>query len=726
MKFTDLINLKKTMNALAVFLGLNASEDDVPIDAQKQELKLEAEQLAKIQAQFGEEKTQNMIDAINKEIKAVLAKNLEFKSIQDEIDAIVAETNLTTEELQEALGNPGEGGNTETAAQLKAIRNKMKAQDEMIQKLIKSPDADTAEAVLVNMGHAIKHSATHLFGDGKIWNQLEGRAWNQRLISQSLKATDFNTGSNIPLLQDDLEHFVRENPEFLNSLFDDFEDLPKEWSYRSGVLDRISDGYIIPDEVVQGRKKGWAPKGDFHIEATEARMFRKKIDVSFDGYELQEMETTWIRMYNREGSSPLKMTFIGFLLSELVKQQMLDDRKAAINGIWVKTPDGDGISGKAVNSQDGLRYLFWYYRDVKKQYRAADIGVPTPANIVDYLKNLVESIPEDYRGMEMECGITEYWLKAYREKAGQLYNLQMNTEEGRTTYNKNYVVNYPNIKFQPLKDMTNTDFMYITPSKNIEKLDYNASEAGKFTITHDGKRNMNIFADYRKGIRIIYVGSKTKEGDPKAWEKQRVWSNNVPIFPANYTIPVFDDTTGEITLKYNNMVVDAAWKTDVTDVNGATPGHVVKITGNTSLVASKNVTDAGNITLTGGNFDLKSGGTLTLFVNADKSLKELSRTTAPATTATGTIEFTTGVIDANEGTEFVFTGGVTTAITSVSNGVEGKTITIYGTDTEDVDVTLSTTGNIVLTGAATLDTSADYINLTLVDGQWMETLRVIA
>ncbi|SFU48933.1 hypothetical protein SAMN05216480_10529 [Pustulibacterium marinum] len=726
MKFSALKRLQTTMVALASLLNLDAKKDDVPIDAQKKELALDEDQMAVLHGEYGEEDSTKMINAINQEIKAAMTENLEFKAIQDEIDAMIKENNLNAEEIKGSGGEGKKGDQTDYSAQIKALNEKYKAQNDLLQKLINDPEGDTPEAIIKGMGQKIQHSATHVFGGNEEWNKIEGRSWNQRLVNGAVKATDFNADSNIPLLQDDVAHFVRENPEYLESLFSDYEELPSEWSRKTGVLDRVANGYIIPGEIVQGRKKGWSPKNNFKIGAEEGRVFRKKIDITFDGYELQEMETTWIRSYNKEGSSPLKMTFIGHLLAELVKQQMLDDRKAQINGLYAKTPDGDDMPGKAVNSQNGLRYLFWYYRDVKKQYRASDIGVPSDSNIVDYVEELVLSVPEDDRNKELELGISEYWLKKYRKKAGQLYNLQMDTEEGRTEYKKNHVVNYPNIKFQPLKDMTRTDFMYITQSKNIQIMDYNTNEKGKFTITHDGKRNVNIFADYRLGIRLIYVGVKTKAGDPKEFEKQMVWSNSVPIFAKDITLPLFDDETGELEFTYNSMKVDDAWKTDITDVTDAVPGQVVRISGNTSLSVSKNVVATGNITLSDGSFDLKSGGTLTLYVNEDKTLTELTRTTEPATKTTGSIEYTTAVLDADLGTVYKFTGDATTAITSITNGVESKTITIYGTDTADVDVTLSTTGNISLTEAATLASSEDLIKLTLVDGIWMETGRTIA
>ena len=158
-------------------------------------------------------------------------------------------------------------------------------------------------------------------------------------------------------------------------------------------------------------------------------------------------------------------------------------------------------------------------------------------------------------------------------------------------------------------------------------------------------------------------------------------------------------------------------------------GKVVKIKGNESLVATLNVVhNNAKLKLAGNaNFDLKSGGTLTLFVPADGGVPfEISRTTAPETTPVEDVTFNTGVIDANEGLVFKFNGVATTAITEIVNGVKGKTISIYGTDTASVDVTLSSVGNISVASAATLGASTHYIQLTLIDGVWTETKRVTA
>ena len=117
---------------------------------------------------------------------------------------------------------------------------------------------------------------------------------------------------------------------------------------------------------------------------------------------------------------------------------------------------------------------------------------------------------------------------------------------------------------------------------------------------------------------------------------------------------------------------------------------------------------------------------MTLYVNADGTVKELSRTVAPETNVVADVDFDAVTIDADLGTTFRFIGTATKTITAIQNGVEGKTIRIYGTDTASVDLIFADAATINVASAATLLDATDYLQLTLVDGVWVETGRLIA
>lgn len=721
----------KSMQATVTFLKAFLGIAEVPVNAEEKKVSFNEDQNAKLKEQFGDQ-YDNLINALNTEINGVLSTKESLGVVSAEIKNVLEaaiKNNPSTTETPEATDKPlavvTPPAEVSAEEALREIKAQLAQRDAIIAKLAAAPE-DDVQAIVTNAMRktTLSHSATHLFADTQSYNAFENRPWNARMRDQGMKATDFNASGTIPLLQDDVEHFVRENPEGLNSLFNEHTQLPAEWSVRTGVLDRVADGYIISAEIVQGRSKGWSPKNEFLITPEEGKVYRKKIDISFDGYELQEIENTWIRSYNKEGSHPWKMSFIYFLLSELVKRQMADDTNAQINGIFVQNPGGDGKPGMAVNSQNGLLYLYHYYRDIEKKYRPFRIGRPTKENIVDYVKKMVEGIPEKYRrnqGLELE--IPENILGWYRERAGLIYQKHLKTDSGKSEYTENYVIDYPNIKLQPIPNLTNTEFMVITYSKNVETLEYNVNEKGRFTITQN-KRNTDIFADYRLGIRLKFVGLKLAEGDKREFEAQYVWSNDVPIFPTDVNAPIYDDTTGILKLDFPAVKVDEGWKTDITAIEGAKPGQIIKIYGNKSLAGDKKVKKVGKLKLTA-DYPLNTDGVLTLLVLADNSFKEISRTTeAPVVNVVK--EFAEDVLDITGASQFAYKGEAAATLKEILNGNEGNQIKIFGNDTADADLTIAPNDSIKIEAAVVLKESTHFIELINVGGQWFELNKVIA
>jgi len=337
---------------------------------------------------------------------------------------------------------------------------------------------------------------------------------------------------------------------------------------------------------------------------------------------------------------------------------------------------------------------------------------------------MMPEIERKEQGLEIQ--LSSKWLKAYLKRAGELRPQVVNNanDQSKSVYQSNSPIDYPNFIFQELVDQTKTDFIGITQSKNVEQLEYNVSEKGKFTITHN-RRDTDIFADYRLGIRFILVGTKLAVGDPRAFEIQKVWSNNVPVFGPEVFAPAFDDISGLLKITFPSIEVDASWKTDITAIEGATKGSIIRIKGNKGLAATKNLVDGAALDLAS-NFDLSSGGTIVLFAKEDGSFKELSRTDTPEVSATTDIDFDTATLDAKGGSVFRFTGVADTTITNIINGVEGKTIKIYGTNAVDIDVTIAdVAGKIDVVTTAILGDTNDYIQLTYVNGVWVETGKSI-
>jgi hypothetical protein len=709
-----------TFTAIVALVG-GAKGGELPIDPTTHKLNFSEDQKAILQDAFGSNFS-SMEEALNHELQSFYKTNDNVKAISDEVAAILAEKNALTEELKATDDRDVEAT---LSAQIKALNaahaKELKSFKDEILKLSAENIGDSPAAVFTKGAFDQKHSATHLWGIADPYNAFENRPWNARALG-GVSATDFLNNAEIPTLNGDLEHFVRKNPDVIKSWFDDFEELPADWARQSGIIDRVSTGSITVGEIAQGRKKGWKPKNKFKFDTEEGRVFRKQIDVEFSGFELQQLETTWVgQIKNMDGSQPWKMNFITYLMSEIAKRQRLDDRMSQINGLYAMDP-AEEAAGDNLNSQNGLRFYWWYYRDVVKKYRPfviADMAAPTPENIVDYIKKMIEQIPIEQRNQQgLEIQLSEQVLKWYREKAGVGLVRQYDSDQGTLEYKLNYPVDYPNYKFQPIKDMTNTLFIGITYSKNVEILDYDISEKSRITIGHE-KRNTHIFADYRQGIRFINVGMKSAPGDPAEFEKQILWSNDQPIFSKSITIPAFDDTSGTLNVNYNNIQIAPNFKTDIVDIEGnIKPGMIVRITGNTSALANKYVKDNDKFDLTA-DFALNSNKVLTLYVNDNLTLTEITRTDVIASQP-NEVKFDTTVIDASEGYSFRYNGANAT-LASITGGVDAKNIKVYGRT--GVTLTIANVTGVIqgVPANTTLTNDTHWIQFTYIDGIWRKT-----
>lgn len=712
--------LQKSVAFVKKLLGI----DEIPVNAESGATSFTDEQKEKLKASIGEDYAEKFIKGLDKELKDMSQSDQSLKALRDELDAMVLETNLTEEELLKLANEGGDDGN-DMLQKVRAIVKQNKQFQEQINKLIDMPEGDAPAAVIKGLlnNQKVQHSATHLYGSSKAYDAFDGRNWNRRAAGLTTSATNFGDASTIEKLNGDLELFYRENPEELRSLQRDKFGLPTFWQTRTKVDDRVADGTIATAEITQARKLPWLPKNKQVIKAEEGKVFPVQIDIEFVGYYLQNIERSWLNKMNKEGSQPYKDSFVRYLVSELDKKAREEDRVATIKGVYVETPEDATEPGKFINRQNGLLYLLQQARDVTQKYRAFDVGMPTTVNIVDYVDNIIKRLPDEVRIMQgLVYYLSDDWLRAYKRRYEQIHGT-FNNYEGYPETPKDY----PNIKFEAMPDMAGSDFMFITLNDNIELLENVPMEKSLYHF-EKLKRIIYIFADYKMGVRLIHIGKKVADNDPDEFKVQTVWSNTAPVFPKDFYVPVHDDETGEITVNFSNMYVTKGWTTAVTKFLNTTPGKVIKLKGNTGLANNVNVSNGAAITLAGGvAFNLKSGGTLTLFVKPDGTVKELARTTTPETAPVLKAYFDGAAIDADEAEEFNFNGDETTAVNSIINGVEGKTLRIYGTDTADVNVTFADVQGVInVASAATLASAADYIELTKVDGVWMETNRLIA
>lgn len=570
-------------------------------------------------------------------------------------------------------------------------------------------------------------ASSHLFGNNPVARSkvfaFEGRNWNLRAAGKSAAKTDFSDVSTITRLNEDLREFHVQNPEFLKSLYMETYGFPEFWNKRLGVLDGVSDAVFELGSVTQGRKPDWTPGLELFIDAEKRKIYRIQIDLEFDGYKLQELENSWLNsIFNFDGSSPYKHSFIAWILQEVSKKARQEDAEGGINGIYAPNIAGIKTKGHFLNAQSGIRHQLYMFRDVfgKIAPYVSTLGRFTSANAYEYAKGMVESLPLAIRN---KPGMKFYMAPTNIIKVQDNYK-EINRLNNDYTSNKiNYIDGYPNIEFVGLKQLEGSNLMFITDENNIEILEYLPAEKEKYRI-EELKRDSFIHADYRFGVAFVFSGFALPADSSFRGIAQYIWVNDEPIFPDTVAVPLFGKHLSAPTeINYNRLYVHPEMVADVHTLTGLPAGTIVEITGNKNMVTTSKILDkvgnVGNLDLTA-NFDPKTMYKLIMVVQADGSYKELTRVSNFPTNTPATVTFDDLVLDAGEGAVQKYEGAEGT-LTGITGGNEGTKVTIYGS--ESALTVASIEGKIVMSTSAVLNTDAKFVTLRNFGGVWYDIAR---
>lgn len=619
-----------------------------------------------------------------------------------------------------------------------AATEKIKEQEKQIEVMASQPEPDEVmrkfQAGVKGFGIAAMMALTTpvaLFGMEHNKEFSMDTPWNKRAAlalkdNVSAAATDFTDTSTIARLNDDLKEYYVKNPQVLRDLRKDRFGLPAFWPKQFNVVDQISDAVIDVANVTQGRKPEWSPNPDFFIEAEKRKNYPVQIDIEFTGYQLQKLETSWINtLFDMDGSSPYKLSFIAFLIKKIDEQARLEDRISSINGVYVFKPLGIKAKGSYLNRQNGLRYQLYKFRDLDKKIVAfkSKLGKITDANCYDYFKEFVEWLPNEIRmALGMKIYVSQHRLNAY-QAAYKLANQLNNDYKGNDL---NYIDGYSNLQFVVLTDLEGSDIFFMTDDENIEILEDVPNEKSIYRMEML-KRDVFIHADYKQACAFVFAGFKLPEGDNFLGLAQMIWCNDAPLFSDNFYVPMYGAPIGgAVDINFNRIKTDKKLLSNVHTFNSTMPvGHLIKIKGDinqeTNALIKNKSGGIGNLTLTA-DFDPKQGGSLTLVKTAD-GFKEVSRADAPTGAASTAVEFTGTSFDSKLGSEFIYKGTSSVELSDVLNGVEGTEVKIYGQATNTLTVD-SVDGKILVTGGEyVINTAAKYIVLKKFDGIWVEILR---
>ena len=689
--------MKKFTTMLSKLLGIET------ISLKDGQLDLTQEQKNSVQDQLGAADMATMIEQVTAELKGVDDIKTQLQAAQQVATTAQQETAVAVEAKATA------------ETKLSALESKVAELTATVNKLSDDPEtvASVAKGVVAQATGKIIEIAGQLMGyEGKLWAM--DRPWNARAVSGlSAQATDFSNQIVIDQLSSDIIGFQTQYPTAFDDIFTKKYNIPELWKKNTiyGVSDRLVSATIEVDEVTQGRKMYWNPKGGATIKAEVMMVRNTQIDLQFTYAKMQQIEREWIYGFNREGTQAYKTYFVQYLLTKYIEKARSEDADVKVRGLYVPFPD-DGIKRVAPSylfRHDGVLKIIFDAK-INGKYRPFNLGKLTEANIKDKIHEAINLLPPDVRNAELQLDLSPYWIRAYK--------LRDELERGQNTNYDGYPANpkdYPNIEFVPVDQFEGTDIMFFTFKDNVKPLEFKPEEKSMFKM-EQFLREYYLFADYRDGIGILHIGQKTTADDPLKFYKQAIWTNDVPLFNFDFYAVSYDAKNGILEAYHNRVQPENEFTTDIVEIEGNI-GNFLFIRGDKTMGADVKVKKNAKLKLVS-DFSLRSGGTLSLIKDGE-GWKELSRTDAPEVAST-TKSFDTATLSYDGATEFNYVGDAPVTLDSIVGGVEGNLVRIYGSAKA---LTVSTANNIKVNSDAVLASATSFIELVYVGGAWNELSR---
>nr|DAF27300.1 MAG TPA: major capsid protein [Caudoviricetes sp.] len=440
-------------------------------------------------------------------------------------------------------------------------------------------------------------------------------------------------------------------------------------------------------------------KGTYEFGHETLRMYGVMFAHKFQS--LKDLEKSWIGYLNSEGSNPVKLSFIEFLLVETAKVLHNEREQRYINGVR-KDPDPN-VPGRAMEAADGI------YEYIRKRveghtdftpnggttgktvYQIKPFVLPkiTAANIGEVFYQGTGMIPSKFRDTGKICLYIPSWMLPLYHKYNEAhYGQNVDYKAGIT-----YVKEFPAVRIVTLPNADNHHRIFWTVDGNIKTFDHVPGEMLRFTLEQQDW-TVKVWSNWKESIQATAVGYKYT--DPLAMDgsRQLIWCNDYDR-PDTYFIEAARDANPSALLHSSIVTVANSKQFEITDIADAQVGRLISlkcgVDGDNGITIKKNE----KFSLLTAAWTPSKGDIITLMKRADGKFIEISRSTAAAESYQFDANATTPSL---KGATVFITGENTaaTAITNLTDGVPGTLYTIHGAGDANAS-TIPNSGNFVLT-----------------------------
>ncbi len=616
-------------------------------------------------------------------------------------------------------------------AAIKAKEEEISALNEKIRTLSELPETDPGKGA----GSSASPASTFDINDDQQLGGLPGeffalnRPYNLRAKAALLANEDKMLAVAVPnsvdykTLQEDLGAFYRTRwSDRLQSFLVELPTITKIFKTESGHQDLDTLVNLWLGEFSQADNSANSEfdkvtKGSYEFGTETLRMYGVMFAHKFKS--LKDLEKSWIGYLNREGSNPVKLSFIEYLLVETAKKLHNERELRYVNGVR-KDPDPDK-PGRAMEAADGV-YEFLRKRveghidftpnggtTGKTVYQIKPFNLPhiTAANIGEVFYQGTSQIPSVFRDTGKICLYIPSWMLPIYHKYNEAhYGQNVDYKAGIT-----YVKEFPAVKIITIPNADNHHRIFWTIEDNIKTYDHIPGEMLRFTLEQQDW-SVKVWSNWKESTQAECVGYKYTDPLEMDGSRQLIWCNDYDR-PDTYFIEADRDSNPNVLLHSSVVTAPNSETFEITDIENAKVGQLISLKCGADGDNGVTIKKTGKFSLISEAWTPKKGDVITLMMRADGKFIEISRSLAVADSLQFDADETTPSLKG--GTVFV-TGENTkaTEITNLTDAVPGTVYTIHGNGDANAS-TISNGGNFVLTKNITLK-GGTFIMLTVAAG----------
>ena len=319
-------------------------------------------------------------------------------------------------------------------------------------------------------------------------------------------------------------------------------------------------------------------KGKSAVQPIEA--FVSDVMIKHKFSDLKKLEKEYIGYYNREGSDPMKWTWIEWMMVNILKAAMNEWNERRILGYAI-TPKESFYNHHLHGSNGVIRTIWLWAEDLRLKpltgYNYTKSTVLTSIEgVVEFLNTKLPTLTG------LRVGINNKHIPWYNAAYSKEYSLRQDY-----TGVKPKVMNYEEVEIIGIPNMGNSTMMIITMPGNIELIENKPGEMSGFYTQRDLEELM-IVSQWKEGVSAYMVG--LKQANAAALEADD-YQNQYIFFTDDTVGLVADATSVDATKGLRFQTVANALATAITDFVGAKPGLVYRVT-NGSLVNDSTIAKA--------------------------------------------------------------------------------------------------------------------------------------